>query len=62
MKVEQIKDDNISSIRSMILSGEESKDVQKHYLLVDDLVYYLSNVEDDPCMRLFVLDTFEHML
>ena len=54
MKVEQIKDDNISSIRSMILSGEESKDVQKHYLLVDNLVYYLSNVDDDPCMRLFV--------
>ena len=22
--------------------GEESKDVQKHYLLVDGLVYYLS--------------------
>ena len=55
MKVEQIKDDDISSIRSMILSGEESKDVQKYYLLVDDLVYYLSNVNDDPCMRIFVL-------
>ena len=36
------------------MSGEESKDVQKHYLFVDDLVYYLSNVDDDPCMRLFV--------
>ena len=54
MKVEQIKDDNISSIRSLILSGEESKDLQKHYLVVDNLVYYLFNVEDDPCMRLFV--------
>ena len=53
MKVEQIKDDNILSIRSMILSGEESKDVQKHSLLVDDFVYYLSNVEDDLCMSLF---------
>ena len=27
---------------------------QKHYFLVDDLVYYFSNVVDDPCMRLFV--------
>ena len=27
MKVEQIKDDNISSIRSMIFSEEEGKDV-----------------------------------
>ena len=39
----------------MILNGQESKDVQKHYLLVDGLVYYLSNVDDDPCLRLFIL-------
>ena len=37
----------------MILNGKESKNVQKHYLLVDDLVYFLSNVNDDPCLRLF---------
>ena len=38
----------------MILNGKESKDIQKHYLLVDDLVYYLSNVNDYPCLRLFI--------
>ena len=38
MNVEEIIDDNISSFRSMILSGEENKDVQKYYLLVDDWV------------------------
>ena len=54
MKCEQTRDDDISKIRSMILNGKESKDVQKHYLLVDDLVYYLSNVNDDPCLRLFI--------
>ena len=54
MKCEQIRDDGISEIRSMILNGKESKDVQKHYLLIDDLVYYLSNVNDDPCLRLFI--------
>ena len=54
MKVEQSKDDDISEIRSMILSGQESKDVQKHYLLVDGLVYYISNVDDDPRLRLFI--------
>ena len=54
MKCEQTRDDDISEIRSMILNGKESKDVQKHYLLVDDLVYYLSNVNDDPCLRLFI--------
>ena len=54
MKVEQSKDNDISEIRSMILSGQESKDVQKNYLLVDGLVYFISNVEDDPRLILFI--------
>ena len=52
MKIEQTRDDDISGIRSMILNGKESKDIQKHYLLVDDLVYYLSNVNDDPFFKI----------
>ena len=28
--------------------------VKKHYLLVDDLVYFISNVDDDPRLRLFI--------
>lgn len=54
MKLEQTRDDDISEIRSRILSGNESKDVQRHYLLVDDLIYYLSNIDDDPRLRLFI--------
>ena len=54
MSLEQNRDDDISEIKSMILNGQESQDVQKHYLLVDGLVYYLSNVNDDPCLRLFI--------
>ena len=54
MKVEQSKDDDISEIRSMILSGQESKDVKKHYFLVDGLVYFISTVDDDPRLRLFI--------
>ena len=38
----------------MILNGKESKDVQKHYLLVDGFVYFISNVDDDPRLRLFI--------
>ena len=51
MKVEQIKPDGLLEIRSRILNG---KDPQKHYLLVDDLVYLISDVDDDPCLRLFI--------
>ena len=54
MIVGHTRDDDISEIRTMIMNGTESKDVQKHYLLVDDLVYYLSNVNDDPCLRLSI--------
>ena len=54
MKLEQTRDEEISEIRSMTTSGKENKDVQKHYLLVDNLVYYISNVNDDPCLRLYV--------
>ena len=54
MKIEQTRDDEISEITSMILNGKESKDVQKHFILVDDLVYYIFNVNDDPCLRLFI--------
>ena len=37
----------------MILNVKDSKNVQKHYLLVDYLMYHLSNVNDGPCLRLF---------
>ena len=54
MKIEQNKDDDLLEIRSMIFNGKESKDVQKHYLLADGLVYSISNVDDDPRLRLFI--------
>ena len=40
MKVEQARDEEVSEIMLMILNGKESKCDQKHYLLIDDLVYY----------------------
>ena len=54
IKLEQNKDEEISEIKSMITSGKENKNVQRHYILVDNLVYYISNVNDDPCLRLYV--------
>ena len=30
------------------------KDKQKYYLVVEHLLYYISNVEDDPYLRLYV--------
>ena len=50
MTVEQTRDEDVSEIRSMIFNGKESKNVQKHYLVIDDL----SNANDYPCLRLFI--------
>ena len=47
MKTEQMKDENLTKIRSMLLNGEGNKDVETHYLLVDELIYYIYNVNDD---------------
>ena len=54
MYVEQSKDDDLTTLRSKIESGDSKKENQKHYLIVDNLLYYISNTEDDPCLRLYV--------
>ena len=54
MSVEQAKDDELMSLKSKIDSGDFGKDKQKHYLVVENLLYYISNVEDDPYLRLYV--------
>ena len=62
MKAEQSKDDDLLEIRSMILNSKGSKDIQKHYLLMDGLVYVISNVDDDPRLRLLFQNIICHLL
>ena len=38
MKLELSRDDEISEVRSMIRGDKERKEIQKHYLLIDNLV------------------------
>ena len=30
----------------------------KHYIIMDDIQYYISDTEDDPCLSLFVPEKF----
>ena len=62
MTAEQTRNDDISDIRSVTVNGKESKGVQKHHLLVNDLLYYLSNVTYDLCLRLFIPKISETLL
>ena len=54
MSVEQSKDDELMSLKAKIDSGDLGKDKQRHLLVVENLVYYISNVEDDPYLRLYI--------
>lgn len=54
MCAEQSKDDELVSLKLKIDSGDPGKDKQKHYLIIDNLLYYISNTDDDSCLRLYV--------
>ena len=45
---------SIVEIRKLITSGQGNKEVQKHHIIIDDVLYYISNTEDDPWLRVFV--------
>ena len=52
---EQSKDDDLMTLRSQVENGgDPGKNNQRHYLIVDKLLYYISNTDDDPCLRLYV--------
>ena len=54
MYVEQSKDDDLTTLRSKIKVVNSKRENQKHYLIVDNLLYYIANTEGDPCLRLHV--------
>lgn len=51
---EQKKDDEIVSLKSLILNGEPTKDAGRRYIVVDDLLYFLSDPDGDPVLRFYV--------
>lgn len=59
---EQSKDEVIVDIKKLLLSGDGNKELMKHHIIVDDIVYYLSNPEDDPWLRLFVPSHLKHLV
>ena len=52
---EQSKDDDLMTLKSQVENGgDPGKNNQRHYLIVDKLLYYISNTDYDPCLRLYV--------
>ena len=51
---EQNKDDELLELKTILVHGEPSKEVQRRYLVVDNVVYYLTDPDGDTVLRLYV--------
>ena len=51
---EQNKDDELLELKTILVHGEPSKEVQHRYLVVDNVVYYLTDPDGDTVLRLYV--------
>ena len=51
---EQEKDDEIMKIKTKLSQGLCDKQISRKYLLHDDILYYISQVDDNPNLRLVV--------
>lgn len=51
---EQDADSQIVELKKRMRSGKTSKMEEKKYIIMDDIVYYLSTPDDDPVIRLYI--------
>ncbi|XP_053405133.1 uncharacterized protein LOC128558890 [Mercenaria mercenaria] len=54
MRLEQDKDPAIVQMKMQLKHGDPSKAELKKYLEVDNVLYYISNPDEEPVMRLYV--------
>ena len=51
---EQNKGDEIVEFKTILAHGEPSKEVQQRYLVIDEVLYYLTDPDGDTVLRLYV--------
>ena len=54
MAIEQAKDSTILKLKTQLENGDVSPAVSSRHMVVEDIVYYISNPTDDPVTRLYV--------
>ncbi|XP_069105832.1 uncharacterized protein [Argopecten irradians] len=54
MVQEQAKDKDLSEIKVKLAQGSGTSAMFKHYILLDNVLYYVSNPDDEPTRRLYV--------
>lgn len=51
---EQSKDETIVLIKNMLLHGEPTRDISRKYIVVDNLLYFLSNPDGEASLRFYI--------
>ena len=52
--VEQDQDKEIAEIKDQLLYGKENKKVQNKFILIDNIVYYISSPDNEATLRLYI--------
>ena len=58
LTAEQNKDEELRKLKLQIRSGDAQKNMQEKYMIIEDVLYYISNPDNDVTLRLVVP---EHM-
>lgn len=59
---EQAKDEEIVILRTILLHGQPTKDICRKYMVVDNVLYFLSDPDGDVKLRLYVPSHLRAML
>ena len=51
---EQSKDTNLMELKIGLLNNKLLPSVQKRHVIIDNILYYISNVDSDPVLRLYI--------
>ncbi|CAC5408706.1 unnamed protein product [Mytilus coruscus] len=54
MSIEQVKDKTLSELKEQLVSDKVPEAVQNKYIIIDDILSYISNVDNDPIIRLYI--------
>ena len=54
MQEEQKKDTELMTVKTKLESGRAEKTLYKKFIVADGIVYYISQVDDNPILRLYV--------
>ena len=58
MSHEHSLDNEASLIMKSLRTGSATNKLLKHYIIIEDTLYYISDTEDNPCLRLFIPEKF----